>query len=303
MLNKKQCMLPFKSGLKKHLAAVGPSRSAKWHNDNVSRTTKSTTSRKSSIDAWVSACESSSESPASEDFVLVVAPPNDKRIDTTKSQQNPPPASLLTIPECFSRCIPRIYKAPLRPLDLRFGFVRETGRSTNVLRASRQVIREAHVNSPQAKASVCFVVKRPGCVLCFEQGAALSELMNEFAENSVAAWAVVKEINTDNEGLLSLYQNYFRFPFFRDEQLALYSALGDRRIPSLFKIARRYFGAKKRLKTKGIEGSMIGKGEGMILGGVVIFDRNGCVQYVHQEKFAKELPVDEIRAALRSLVM
>jgi hypothetical protein len=75
----------------------------------------------------------------------------------------------------------------------------------------------------------------------------------------------------DAEGLLSLYQQCFRFPFFRDSKLALYSALGDRKVvlgivPNPFKIVKRYMEIRKRLvKDKGIEGNIIGEGEGMIL--------------------------------------
>jgi hypothetical protein len=211
-------------------------------------------------------------------------------------------SSALAIPPCLSRSMPQIYKTVLWPLDLSFGLVREKDMAADLVRANRQVIRQAVVNGPKAKASVCFVVKRPGCVLCFEQGAALSALISEFADHLVGAWAVVKEINVDNDGLLSLYQNYFRFPFFRDEKFALYSALGDRRV-NIFQNPLKILSIKKRLKKKGIEGNIIGKGEGMILGGVIIFDREGRIRYAHQEKFTRELPVDEIRSAIREVVM
>lgn len=129
--------------------------------------------------------------------------------------------------------------------------------------------------------------------------------MSEFADNQVAAWAVIKEIDVDNEGLLTFYQKYFRFPFFRDQRLALYSALGDRRVgivPNPIKIIKRYREIRKRLKQKNMEGNMLGKGEGMILGGIIIFDRRGNIRYAHQEQFSRELPVDKIRAALRLVV-
>jgi AhpC/TSA antioxidant enzyme len=189
----------------------------------------------------------------------------------------------------------------LRPLDLSFGTVRERDTQTNLLRASQTVIRQAVVKAPKAKATVCFVVKRPGCVLCYEQGAALSSLISEFADHQVGGWAVVKEINVDNDGLLNLYQTYFRFPFFRDERLALYSALGDRRV-GLIHNPFKFLNMRKRLDKKGIKGNMIGKGEGMILGGVLVFNRNGHIRYAYQEQFTRELPIDEIRAAIHQVV-
>lgn len=163
------------------------------------------------------------------------------------------------IPVCLSKVMPRIYRATLRPLDLSFGHVREKEAVIDLHRASRHVVRKSVVSKTQkAVASVCFVVRRPGCVLCFEQGAALSELISEFAENQVGAWAVVKEINVDNEGLLNLYQNHFKFPFFRDERLALYAALGQRRIP-LFTNVFKFGALRQRCKDKGIEGRFSGK--------------------------------------------
>ena len=59
---------------------------------------------------------------------------------------------------------------------------------------------------------------------------------------------------------------------------------------------------KKRCKDKDIEGNILGKGEGIILGGVIVFDRRGNIRYAHQERFSHELPVDEIRAAIRQVV-
>ena len=60
--------------------------------------------------------------------------------------------------------------------------------------------------------------------------------------------------------------------------------------------------SKKRCKDKDIEGNILGKGEGIILGGVIVFDRRGNIRYAHQERFSHELPVDEIRAAIRQVV-
>ena len=207
----------------------------------------------------------------------------------------------LVIPTCLFNSMPRIYNAILRPLDLSFGLVREKNETIDVRRASQYVVRRAIVKAPKAKASVCFVVKRPGCVLCFEQGAALSDLIAEFADNQVGAWAVVKEV-VDPEGILNLYQAYFKFPFFLDAKRALYTALGDRRISLFSKKIFKLGQLKKRCKDKDIEGNILGKGEGIILGGVIVFDRRGNIRYAHQERFSHELPVDEIRAAIRQVV-
>jgi peroxiredoxin len=239
-------------------------------------------------------------------------------------------AILVALPKSLAKTLPRLYKTELIPVDLRFNVVREESYRMNLARANKKVIREAIVrNAPKAQASICFVVKRPGmyikvwesfwrswnplvsptsflgCVLCHEQGNSLSQLVSEFQDNQVAAWAVIKEVDVDNEGLLTLYQRYFSFPFFRDPKLALYNALGEGKVGIIlnpFRMVTRYNEIRKRLKEKNIEGNMLGKGEGMILGGVIVFDRRGKIRYAHQEAFTRELPVDEIRAALRRVV-
>lgn len=139
-------------------------------------------------------------------------------------------------------------------------------------------------------------------MLCFEQGQALSELIDEFPCNQVAAWAVIKEINVDNEGLLHLYQNFFHFPFFLDSKRALYSVMGDRRITNPFPLFLRYREIRSRLNKKSVKGNMIGAGEGLLLGGVLIFNRKGELRYAHPEIFLQELPVDIIREALNRIL-
>ena len=209
----------------------------------------------------------------------------------------------LAIPPCLSKSIPHIYDALIRPLDLSFGHVREIDEPTNVRRASRHVVRRDLVNVPKAKASVCFVVRRPGCLLCLEQGVALTDLISEFSHHEVCAWAVVKEINVDDEGLLNLYQKHFNFPFFRDEKRALYGALGLRRISLFnFNLLLELRRLNKRCMDKCIEGNLIGKGASMVLGGVIVFDRQGNIRYAYQEQIGVELPIDEIRAAIRQVV-
>mmetsp|Transcript_88 Transcript_88/g.147 ORF Transcript_88/g.147 Transcript_88/m.147 type:complete len:233 (-) Transcript_88:250-948(-) len=176
-----------------------------------------------------------------------------------------------SLPSSLKQNLPALYRKKLVPVDLSFDTVREDkDAEMTVHRAHKTVVRQQ-----RAKASVCFVVKRPGCVLCKEQGRALTEMLSGFSEKDVGAWAVIKEVGVDDEGLLSLYQNFFNFPFFKDSSMNIYKAMGNRKVgivPNPLKIAARYLAIRKRLKEKNIEGNIIGDGEGMVLGGVLIFD-------------------------------
>ena len=50
-------------------------------------------------------------------------------------------------------------------------------------------------------------------------------------------------------------------------------------------------------------GNIIGKGEGLILGGVIIFDSHGTIQYAFEESTSgNELPIDSIKQALQNVI-
>ena len=132
----------------------------------------------------------------------------------------------------------------------------------------------------------------------------LSELaMSDFG-NKFGVWGVVKETSVDDEGLVEFVQNYFSFDLYRDEGLSLYSALGNRSIFSLktwnpLRWYRWLTNVSSRLHAKNITGNF--KGEGIIQGGVLIFDRHGTLRFAYEEVTGEELNTDEILEALRVL--
>jgi AhpC/TSA antioxidant enzyme len=204
--------------------------------------------------------------------------------------------------QVLEKQLPKLYSAKLAPLDLTFDLVREDERTITLKQAHKKALKGQIIHaSRHAQASVLFVVKRPGCILCHEQGLDLANLLDEFPAQSVAAFACVKEINVDNPGLLTLYNNYFNFPFYRDVNLQVYKALGERRA-SIPMALLMYPFLKKRWQKKGLSGNMIGDGEGMVLGGIMVFNRSGELQYTYQEKFGEELPVNEIREAIQQII-
>ena len=207
------------------------------------------------------------------------------------------------LPAPLVRSMPRIYDETLIPVDLSFGLVR--GDKNNAMKIShchKKAIRERQFVG-KAKASVCFVVRKPGCIICHEQGHVLSELMSTFPGNKVAAWGVVKEINVDDDGLLRMYKNYFRFPFFLDAKKKLYKAMGDRKL-NIFQ--HLWYGkeTRERIERRGINATANSTlGEGFTLGGILIFDEEGKIRYAFNEQSGgEEFPFDQIRAGIQNLV-
>ena len=54
-----------------------------------------------------------------------------------------------------------------------------------------------------------------------------------------------------------------------------------------------------RLGEKKLEGNLIG--EGMVQGGVIIYGKDGKAKYAYEEETGKDLPVDDILAAVKAV--
>ena len=115
-------------------------------------------------------------------------------------------------------------------------------------------------------------------------------------------FGVVKETGVDDEGLADFHKNYFGSnPLYRDTTYAFYQALGDRRVgmgavlnPSaLFGILCDVFDRLRRQKIGGSE-----KGEGVVQGGIIVFDKDGRPACMYEEEIGNDLRVAEIAAAL-----
>jgi AhpC/TSA antioxidant enzyme len=173
-----------------------------------------------------------------------------------------------------------------------------------------QVVRS--YNAP----SLCFVVRRPGCILCREHGQQLSELAAEWRERYNATtntlppprlWGTVKEVHVDDEGLLEFQREYFTFPLYQDVEQTLYNvALGRRTILSLstwnpWRLYRGFADLRQRLASKPqLTGNL--KGEGLIQGGFLLFDAQGQLRYALLEEIGNPLNLDDIRAAMDTIM-
>jgi len=132
----------------------------------------------------------------------------------------------------------------------------------------------------------------------------LSKLSEE--EDGFKFFGVVKETGVDDEGLMEFHNVYFPFPLYRDANLKFYESLGDRKIKipwrNPFKLVKGIFfvrRAAKRIKRKKIGGNLVG--EGLTKGGVILFGKDGTQKYAYYEESLKEVPVDDILAAVEVL--
>lgn len=117
-------------------------------------------------------------------------------------------------------------------------------------------------------------------------------------------FGLVKEIGVDDEGLTEFYKNSFPFPLYKDDGLVFYNEFyGMRKLKlTTWNPLRLYRGFKEmntRLKEKNLEGNLTG--EGLVQGGIIIFDSDGKAKYAYEEETGKEVPMDDIVAALKAV--
>ena len=145
-------------------------------------------------------------------------------------------------------------------------------------------------------------------MLCREHGRQLTDLANDTTTSDLMSgfklFGTVKEVGVDDEGLSVFYNDHFKYPLYKDDGLVLYNDFFGRRKLGLttynpLKLYRGYKSMTKRLSNKKLEGNMTG--EGMVQGGLIIFDKNGKACFAYEEETGKELVMDDIIVALKSL--
>ena len=133
----------------------------------------------------------------------------------------------------------------------------------------------------------------------------LSVLAQNFGEylEEIPIFGVVKEVGVDDAGLVEFQKDYFSFPLYRDQSYAFYQALGNRKAVGMFlnpfSIALMAWDALQRLMRKKIGGNL--KGEGLVQGGIIIFDRQGMPIAMYQEETGADLPVADLALALKQI--
>mmetsp|Transcript_10316 Transcript_10316/g.28366 ORF Transcript_10316/g.28366 Transcript_10316/m.28366 type:complete len:134 (+) Transcript_10316:3718-4119(+) len=118
-------------------------------------------------------------------------------------------------------------------------------------------------------------------------------------------FGIIKETGVDDEGLKEFYDQYFSYPLYRDVDNEVYKALGSRSIFSSsttynpFKLYRAFNNLKLRLKEKNVEGNM--KGEGLVAGGLILYDKAGKPVFVYEEETGSPIEMDQVKEALEAV--
>lgn len=140
--------------------------------------------------------------------------------------------------------------------------------------------------------------------MCREEGLDLKNFASKDGSplNGFNLFGLVKEVGVDDAGLSDFHSKYYPYDLYRDEGLVFYNEFLGRRTLGLssislnpIKIFRGLRSVSKRIKSKSIDGNLTG--EGIVKGGVILFDKNGEAKYAYQEETGTELPVDDIAAA------
>lgn len=144
--------------------------------------------------------------------------------------------------------------------------------------------------------------------MCREEGKAIADLAarEDKPLDGFGLFGVVKEVGVDDLGLQDFYNDYFKYPLYKDGSLSFYTALGSRKLGlstwnpiKIFKIFRGMRAVGKRLAEKNISGNY--KGEGLVQGGVIIFDATGKARFAYREETGSEIPIEDIIAVVKEL--
>jgi len=116
-------------------------------------------------------------------------------------------------------------------------------------------------------------------------------------------FGIVKETGVDDEGLLDFHKNFFSFPLYKDETSQFYTALGNRKLGletwNPFRLYKGYKDLSKRMEEKKISGNL--KGEGLVQGGAIVFDKELNVRAVYMEKTGYDFPNDDFLSVAKFL--
>lgn len=178
----------------------------------------------------------------------------------------------------------------LVPLNCSFGVVSEKDDTKVSLRKMLRMERK----KTNSNVMILFAVRRAGCPACREHALQLSEFAAK--DGKIALAATVKETGADDQDILDFYEKYFHHSIYKDPNWGIYKAMGARKI-SGFGLIRGIMNSLNRYKQKNIDYTM-GKSDGWMQGGLLVFDKDGNLRYAYEENFGEELDLDLLSAAV-----
>lgn len=161
--------------------------------------------------------------------------------------------------------------------------------------------RELLATNPGPFGTLLFVVRRPGWQLCRGDARILQEKKDAGEFEGFRLCSVVKEVGVDDEGLHEFVTQYFNYDTYKDQALTFYNALGSGQISkNPFEVFAMIRSAMKRSKEQpGVKGNL--KGEGLLQGGWIIFDKEGIPKAAFQENIKMRVPIDDILKEVKLL--
>ena len=199
-------------------------------------------------------------------------------------------ADKLQLKEPLLRNIQDLRNLSLVPLNCSFGVLSENQKDKMSLRKMLRVERK----KTDSDVTILFAVRRAGCAACREHALQLSEFAAK--DGRIALLATVKETGADDKDILDFYEKYFHHSIYKDPTWGIYKAMGARKISGLglFKGLMNSF---HRYKQKKIDYSL-GKSDGWMQGGLLVFDKDGHLRYAYEENFGDELDLELLAAAV-----
>ena len=118
----------------------------------------------------------------------------------------------------------------------------------------------------------------------------------------IALIGVTKETGIDDEGIVEFYRDYFNSnTIYKDEKWNLYKAMGGKQLGFVGMI-KAQFNGYSRWKRKNITGSKNhGQTDPWMLGGLLIFDKQGYLVNSIDEVTGLEFPIDRIQRAIEGI--
>ena len=245
---------------------------------------------------------SPSASLAAEEHVLVPSKFQASLEDSTTSSiqtsvtESSAGAASLTLRDPLRKNLKQLYQVPVQHLDCSFDTI-----TLRPERVSVQQMVQQQARRNKADVVLVFAIRYPSCPSCREHAQQIVSMAQQ--DRRLAVVGVVKDSSSEcsQASVMNFYQNYFqRTPIFQDKSMGIFSAMGAKKLHPLAAMMRQVQ-SLKRYKRKGVCQGPASVSENKILGGVLIFDRQGTLRYCQEERVGVAFDVEAMQDAIREV--